>query len=73
MVVQQKLLEKAYFIIKPTGRAMVWPASSDKWKAPQSKCFSYLLAYFLVYKIVANTYHMKVFAIVIYMVTVQSF
>ena len=34
MVVQQKLLEKAYFIIKPTGRAMVRPASSDKWKAP---------------------------------------
>ena len=35
MVVQQKLLEKAYFIIKPTGRAMVQPASSDEWKAPQ--------------------------------------
>ena len=35
MVVQQKLLEKAYFIIKPTGRAVVRPASSDKWKAPQ--------------------------------------
>ena len=34
MVVQHKLLEKAYFIIKPTGRAMVRPASSDKWKAP---------------------------------------
>ena len=34
MVVQQKLLEKAYFIIKPIGRAMVRLASSDKWKAP---------------------------------------
>ena len=34
MVVQQKLLEKADFIIKPTGRAMVRLASSDKWKAP---------------------------------------
>ena len=50
MVVQQKLLEKAYFIIKPTGRAMVRPASSHKWKAPRDKYFFYLLAYFLVYK-----------------------
>ena len=39
MVVQQKLLEKAYFIIKPTGRAMVRPASSDKWKAPLDSGF----------------------------------
>ena len=31
-----KLLEKAYFIFKLTGRAMVRPASSDKWKAPLS-------------------------------------
>ena len=31
---QQKLLEKAYFILKLTGRAMVRPASSDFWKAP---------------------------------------
>ena len=29
MVVQQKLVEKAYFIINPTSRAMVRPASSD--------------------------------------------
>ena len=29
-VFQQKLLEKAYFVIKRTGRAMVRPASSDK-------------------------------------------
>ena len=34
MVFQQKLLEKAYFIFKLTGRAMVRPTSSDKWKAP---------------------------------------
>ena len=34
MVVQQNILEKAYFIIKLTGRAMVRPASADKWKAP---------------------------------------
>ena len=33
MVFQQKLLEKAYFIIKLTGQAMVSPVSSDKWKA----------------------------------------
>ena len=31
MVFQQKLLEKANFIYKLTGQAMVWPASSDKW------------------------------------------
>ena len=30
MVLQQKLLEKAYFIFKLTGRAMVGAASSDK-------------------------------------------
>jgi len=29
-----KLLEKAYFIFKMTGAAMVQPASSDFWKAP---------------------------------------
>ena len=34
MVFQQKLLEKAYFIFKLTGRAMVGAASSDKWNAP---------------------------------------
>ena len=28
------LLEKTYFFVKLTGRAMVRPASSDKWKAP---------------------------------------
>ena len=33
-VFQQKLLEKAYFVIKLTGRAMVRPDSSDKWTAP---------------------------------------
>ena len=32
MVVQQKLLEKVYFNIKPTGRTMVRPASSDKFQ-----------------------------------------
>ena len=31
---QLKLLEKAYFIVKMTGLAMVWLASSDFWKAP---------------------------------------
>ena len=34
IIFQQKLLEKAYFIFKLTGRAKVRPASSDKWKAP---------------------------------------
>ena len=34
MVFQQKLLEKACFIVKMTASAMVWPASSDFWKAP---------------------------------------
>ena len=33
-VFQQKLLEKAYVIIKLTGPAMVRPDSSDKWTAP---------------------------------------
>ena len=33
IVFHQKLLEKAYFIFKMTGPAMVWPASSDFWKA----------------------------------------
>ena len=32
-VFQQKLLEKAYFVIKLTGRAMVRPDSFDKWTA----------------------------------------
>ena len=34
MVFQQKPLEKADFIVKLTVLAMVWPPSSDKWKAP---------------------------------------
>ena len=34
MVFQQNLLEKAYFIAKKSGPAMVRPASSDFWKAP---------------------------------------
>ena len=34
MVFQQKPLEKADFIVKLTGLEMVWPTSSDKWKAP---------------------------------------
>ena len=29
MVFNQKLLEKAYFVPKMTGLAMIWPASSD--------------------------------------------
>ena len=29
MIFQQKLLGKAYFIVKLTAAAMVWPASSD--------------------------------------------
>ena len=33
-VFQQKLLEKAYVIIKLTDPAMVRPDSSDKWTAP---------------------------------------
>ena len=34
MVFQQKLMGKAYFIVKMTAPAMVWPVSSDKWKVP---------------------------------------
>ena len=34
MVFQQSLLEKAFFIAKMSGPAMVRPASSDFWKAP---------------------------------------
>ena len=34
MVLQQKPLEKADFIVKITGPVMVRLASSDKWKAP---------------------------------------
>ena len=34
MVFQQKLLEKAYFIDKMTGLAIIRPASSDFWKVP---------------------------------------
>ena len=33
MVFQLNLLEKAYFIAKKSGPAMVRPASSDFWKA----------------------------------------
>ena len=34
MVFQQKLLEKAYFIVKMTGPAIIQQASSDFWKEP---------------------------------------
>ena len=34
MVLQQKLLEKADFIVTITGPVMVGLVSSDKWKAP---------------------------------------
>ena len=34
MVFQQKLLGKAYFIVKVTAPSMVWPASSDVRNAP---------------------------------------
>ena len=33
MVFQQKLFEKAFFIVKMTGPAIVRPCSSDLWKA----------------------------------------
>ena len=33
MVFQQNLLKKANFIAKTSGPTMVWPASSDFWKA----------------------------------------
>ena len=33
MVFLQNLLEKAYFTAQMSGSAMVWPASSDFWKA----------------------------------------
>ena len=36
-VFQQKLLEKAYFIVKMTTPAMVRLVSSDKWKVPLDK------------------------------------
>ena len=38
MVFQQKLLGKAFFVVKMTSPAMVWPVSYDKWKAPKN-CF----------------------------------
>ena len=34
MVFPQNLIEKAYFIAKMSGPTMVWPASSDFWRAP---------------------------------------
>ena len=34
MVFQQKPLEKADFMVKMTGSAMMRPASSEKWKGP---------------------------------------
>ena len=37
MVFQQKLSEKAYFIVKMAAPAMVRPVSSDKWKLPLDK------------------------------------
>ena len=41
MVLQQKPLEKADFIVTITGPVMVRPASSDKWKAPLVSFVSY--------------------------------
>ena len=32
--VRNRGVEKPFFIFKLTGRAMVWPAISDKWKVP---------------------------------------
>ena len=46
MVLQQKLLEKAYFIAKMTGALMIWLRSSrdlpssDFWKVPSVKALS---------------------------------
>ena len=37
MVFQQNLLEKAYFIAKVSGPAMILPVSSYFWKAPLVK------------------------------------
>ena len=37
MVLQQKPLETADFMVIITGPVMVRPASSDKWKAPLDK------------------------------------
>ena len=34
MAFHQKLLEKAYFVVKMTGSAMVLPARPDFWKPP---------------------------------------
>ena len=37
MVFQQKPLEKAYFISRITGPAMVRPVSSNFWKVPKDQ------------------------------------
>ena len=34
MVFQQKLLGKAYFLVKMTAPAMLWLVSSENWKTP---------------------------------------
>ena len=53
MVFQQNHLEKTYFSAKMPGPAMVWPASTDFWKAPSdcltlndlTRIFIYLIQY----------------------------
>ena len=44
MVVQRNLLEKAYFIAKMFGQAMIQQASSDFWKAPAHALTQWTLA-----------------------------
>ena len=34
IVFHQKLFEEAYLFFKMTDPVLVWPASSDSWKAP---------------------------------------
>ena len=47
MVLQQKQLEKANFIVKITGPVMVQLASSNKWKVPLVSTATTPFAHFL--------------------------
>ena len=49
MVLQQKQLEKANFIVKITGPVMVQLASSNKWKVPLVSTATTPFAHFFVH------------------------
>ena len=47
-------LEKTYFFVKLTGRAMVRPVSSGKWKAPSVSCQPFISSLYAVILVICG-------------------